>query len=311
MNLEQDKVNQAVEYVKDKGYNKFTYFDESVTETKEEPLNEGSKPEDTLIDKIYQMDLKEINKTLLDYDFEEKDPETEEEKEIYDALIQRKEFLETQDSPDEVIDEAFFADLKEPETNEERGKRAYMLSEILRSMNDEDAYYSALLIWPDGSDEEAAIGYFGEPEDFKEWEEAFERRYKEYHKSGLYKASPDVLQLAHTYDKKLGLDPIVDVANKKEELTECIDFDDVAFDKDFNDYLTNAYNGELVYCTDCGKQDQDGNIKLIGNIMDDTKVIPVTCLLVCTKSVNEELGTEEVSYKVTNDFDDSELEFKF
>ena len=97
------------------------------------------------------------------------------------------------------------------------GVWAWKLNEIIAGMNNEEAYYESgwLYIWPDGETKQDANEDFGDKESYQELENLFVKVYKAYHRDGLYNVTPDVLDYAHKWDKKLGLAEIQDVKNGK------------------------------------------------------------------------------------------------
>ena len=105
------------------------------------------------------------------------------------------------------------------------GHKAWLLNEIISSMNDETAYYDTewLYIWPDGESYEECIEDFGDKQSFKELENTFLSIYQyndaedgedpedaeyNFHRDGLYNPTQEAVDLAHQYDRKLGLSPI-------------------------------------------------------------------------------------------------------
>ena len=105
------------------------------------------------------------------------------------------------------------------------GHKAWLLNEIISSMNDETAYYDTewLYIWPDGESYEDCIEDFGDKQSFKELENTFLSIYQyndaedgedpedaeyNFHRDGLYNPTQEAVDLAHQYDRKLGLSPI-------------------------------------------------------------------------------------------------------
>jgi len=114
--------------------------------------------------------------------------------------------------------------LKEEARKIPYGVLAWQLNEIISGMNNEEAYYGSwLYIWPDGEDRQGAIEDFETKEDYQDLEDLFVKLYKAYHDDGLYNVSDKVLARAHQWDKKLGLEPIVDV--KKERVSPRVDLD--------------------------------------------------------------------------------------
>ena len=136
---------------------------------------------------------------------------------------------------DDKVQEGLF-DAEEEEVN--YGHKAWVLNQIISSMNDETAYYDTewLYIWPDGETEKECDEDFGDKESFEELEDTFKSIYKynsadeegvdpeeaeyNFHRDGLYNPTKEAVQVAHEYDKKLGLEPIKVLGNVKESLTE-------------------------------------------------------------------------------------------
>ena len=96
-----------------------------------------------------------------------------------------------------------------------RGEKAWKLGLIMMYMNNEEAYYSSgwLYIWPDGEDYQGCLVDFEDEELYQDLERSFRAHYsdKEYHADGLYShrgVPTEVVDVAHFWDKKLGLTPI-------------------------------------------------------------------------------------------------------
>lgn len=88
-------------------------------------------------------------------------------------------------------------------------KRAWMLNQVIWSMNDENAYSGSwLYLWPDETVEEDVKYYFNTRKDLKELEDLFVKIYKAYHEGGLYTDDEEIIHFAHDMDSKLGLKPI-------------------------------------------------------------------------------------------------------
>jgi len=97
-------------------------------------------------------------------------------------------------------------------------QKAWKLGLIMQYMNDEDAYYESgwLYIWPDGETYQECMYDFQDEESYKELERSFIGHYSEpeYHEGGLFasKGVPkEVLEAAHYWDQRLGLEPIKEV----------------------------------------------------------------------------------------------------
>lgn len=105
------------------------------------------------------------------------------------------------------------------------GKKAWLLNGIISKLNDETAYYDTewLYTWPDGESYEECLEDFNDEKSFRELEDLFISIYKyndaeegqdpedadlNFHRDGLYHATQDIIDLAHEYDKQLGLEPI-------------------------------------------------------------------------------------------------------
>lgn len=93
--------------------------------------------------------------------------------------------------------------------NKPYGEMAYNLNEIISAMNNEEAYYGEwLYTWVDESTLDDAFEYFGDEDSYNDLLELFKEIYKEYHDDGLYTNSQRIINMAHSWDKKLGLDEI-------------------------------------------------------------------------------------------------------
>ena len=117
------------------------------------------------------------------------------------------------------------------------GHKAWVLNQIISSMNDETAYYDTewLYTWPDGETEQECDDDFGDKESFEDLERTFLSIYQyndaeegenpedaeyNFHRDGLYNPTREAVEVAHEYDKKLGLEPIKVLGNVKEELNK-------------------------------------------------------------------------------------------
>lgn len=94
------------------------------------------------------------------------------------------------------------------------GEKAWMLNQIISTMNNEEAYYDGwLYIWPDGESYEQCLEDFAEDENYNELEAEFIYRYScdDYHEDGLFSSKgvpEEIIEAAHFWDNKLGLSPI-------------------------------------------------------------------------------------------------------
>ena len=147
------------------------------------------------IDPTYSMStLDEIINRVIEYknDFDDKDVED-------DALTEdRKSAAMKKDDS-----------INESNTDKSYAEKAWMLNRIIEAINDEEAYYGSwLYVWPDGETEEDCEDDFGDEESYSDLESLFIRKYKTYHDSGLFTDEDDVIEAAHEWDKKLGLEEI-------------------------------------------------------------------------------------------------------
>lgn len=91
---------------------------------------------------------------------------------------------------------------------EEHYQEMNMMNLIIQSMNNEEAYYNNwVYLWPDES--KAEDGYFDDEDDYYELKNFFKSIYRKFHDDGLYTPSIEVEAEAHEWDKKLGLEPII------------------------------------------------------------------------------------------------------
>ena len=101
------------------------------------------------------------------------------------------------------------------------GEKAWKLNLIIAYMNDEEAYYSGwLYIWPDGESYAECLLDFAEKSSYQDLEKSFKYHYsrKSSHKAGLFSSKgvpQEVVEVAHFWDKKLGLEPITVLELKK------------------------------------------------------------------------------------------------
>lgn len=180
------------------------------------------------------------------------------------------------------------------------GHKAWVLNQIISSMNDETAYYDTewLYIWPDGETEKECDDDFGDEESFKDLEDTFISIYTynsaveefgegadkdpkcleeceyNFHRDGLYNPTKEAVELAHEYDKKLGLEPIKVLGNVK----ECVD--DVRFAESVEE-VKDKNNYEVKY-EDCDFGRTEGEYYFSTNISqndneDDDLQITIEC----------------------------------
>lgn len=95
------------------------------------------------------------------------------------------------------------------------GKKCMKLDNIIRCLNNENAYLDWRRTFPDDETEELADSDFNTKEDFRFLMNCFIYIYKKYHKSGLYTNNEIIIRDAHFIDDKLNLKPI-EIIKRKE-----------------------------------------------------------------------------------------------
>lgn len=88
-----------------------------------------------------------------------------------------------------------------------------------------------------------------------------------------------------------------------------IDFDTVKFDDEMNAYFNEAYEDGILYRTEKGSIDSNGNIILEGFLDAEDASTPVKFLLQPTDVLTE--GLENKTYRVSNNLSEEVFEFKF
>lgn len=91
---------------------------------------------------------------------------------------------------------------------DERAKEVWLMHNVLRYMNDENAYMRWIYLFPDDADELEVPDFVETEEEYMEFVNLFKKLYKTYHDDGLFRAPIAYLEYAHEWDKKLGLSPI-------------------------------------------------------------------------------------------------------
>lgn len=134
---------------------------------------------------------------------------------------------EFDDKDDEVVSEAFISavNFNEAESNNPYAHEAWMMNQVISSMNNEEAYYNSwLYVWPDGESREECEYDFGDKESFEDLKSEFISTYKYYHDDGLYNADETTEAYAHKWDEILNLAPINNIKPYiKEEVEETED----------------------------------------------------------------------------------------
>lgn len=207
---------------------------------------------------------------------------------------------------DAKMDEGLF-DAEEENIN--YGHKAWVLNQIISSMNDETAYYDTewLYIWPDGETEKECDEDFGDKESFEELEDTFKSIYKynsadeegvdpeeaeyNFHRDGLYNPTKEAVQVAHEYDKKLGLEPIKVLGNVKESLTE-----DTENNKKKVVFETDNYNVEL----ELFDEEETFDVDASSNNIDYWADVMIT---VTPKDNNEAYIMMDYPFNLSKDFD--------
>ena len=106
-------------------------------------------------------------------------------------------------------------------TNLPYGVLAWNLHQLICSLSDERAWGTWISLFPDGETKEQCMVDFGDKGSYNELKELAEKLYKRHHKYGLFTDDEKVIELAHQFDKKLGLEPI-DVISPKKLSTESL-----------------------------------------------------------------------------------------
>lgn len=149
--------------------------------------------------------LDEIINRVIEYknDFDDEDAELTEDRKS-DAKCEYKKASDKVRAAMKKYDS-----INESDTDKSYSEKAWMLNRIIEAINDEEAYYGSwLYVWPDGETKEDCENDFGDEESYKDLESLFIRKYKTYHDSGLFTNEDDVIEAAHEWDKKLGLEEI-------------------------------------------------------------------------------------------------------
>lgn len=179
---------------------------------------------------------------------------------------------ETNECINNSIEEGLFDSEKEPVNY---GHKAWVLNKIISSMNNEGAYYETgwLYIWPDGETEEECDDDFGDYDSFKELEDEFISIYKynydqegddyNFHEGGLYNPTREAVELAHEYDKKLGLEPIAVLGNVK----ECVD--DVRFAESVETDNLETFDDKMDFLAGDEEEAIDGYDEIIPEVEDE------------------------------------------
>lgn len=93
------------------------------------------------------------------------------------------------------------------------------------------------------------------------------------------------------------------------ECKDRVDMDIEKFDEELNEYFDQKYEDTVLYNTENGYIDPQGNILLEGVVRSEDGCSKVSFNLKPEKKMNE--GVEETVYKVTNNLSEEKFEFKF
>lgn len=181
-------------------------------ETEEEEINDNEEDDE----EATEDDEEEKVEEAFDETSENEDAAEEDEKKSKLG----EEFVPEYKLDEEEVSNAFKKAVNLKDGVNGYAEEAWMMNQVISSMNDEEAYYDSwLYIWPDGETREECEYDFGNKEDFEELKEVFIDTYKLYHSDGLYDATEEILAYAHKWDKLLDLAPIENfvVEDMKEE----------------------------------------------------------------------------------------------
>ena len=142
---------------------------------------------------------------------------------------------EFNDKDDKEVSEAFMSavNVNEEEGNNPYAHEAWMMNQVISSMNNEEAYYNSwLYIWPDGESRDECEYDFGDEESLEDLKSEFISTYKYYHDDGLYNADEETEAYAHKWDEILELAPINNIKPYiKEAVSEDAEEEDEAEEK--------------------------------------------------------------------------------
>ena len=99
-----------------------------------------------------------------------------------------------------------------PNADEQLVKNLKLMHNVMTSMNNENAYYSWIYVFPDEPSEDDFIYTASDADEYKDCEDTFYRLFKKYAKDGLYRPTEEEKQFAFDACKKLGI-PQIEVLN--------------------------------------------------------------------------------------------------
>lgn len=82
--------------------------------------------------------------------------------------------------------------------------RLEQMNEVMKCLNNEDAYYSWIITVPDGATKDDFEYIANDDELYEEACELYEELYKEFRWDGLYKPAPTAFNFAQKSDKAFG-----------------------------------------------------------------------------------------------------------
>lgn len=145
-------------------------------------------------------------------------------------------------------------------------EEAWMMNRVISAMNNEEAYFGSwLYTWPDGETREECAYDFGDTESFEDLQDTFFRTYKHYHADGLYDAAPEVVEYAHSIDRKLGLAKIENLAPIKPHVREAFE---CAVAGDIFNAITSPENVDKIIILDVSAEDAEPR-KIFQGCKDD------------------------------------------
>lgn len=203
-----------------------------------------------------------------------------------------EEFVPEYKLDEEEVSNAFksVGGLKEEASTNDYAAEAWLMNQVISSMNNEEAYYDSwLYIWPDGETRKECEYDFGNKEDFEELKEVFIDTYKLYHSDGLYDATEEVLAYAHKWDKLLDLAPIENFVVEDLEDNENDDNEDGA-EQPNEQPETEIENSDGVKVSNLLnifiEPENLKNIEIDGDVYDEFDEIPQTILNKKVKGFN-------------------------
>lgn len=154
------------------------------------------------------------------------------------------------------------------------GELAWRMGEVMKAMNDEEAYYNSgwLYSWPDGMSKEDCLIDFADRDSYYDLKRVFRHIYsdEEYREGGLYTDDVNVINYAREFDREFGLKPIEILHDKLDENTKR------KIDEKYSDEELEKLEGKVF------------NIQKISNIYrrkkyDDKRLLAHTVCVKCSR----------------------------